>query len=291
MKTKQVDIGKISGLSSYELAVLTGQFEGTLEEYVRREQLMYDKTVAYTDKAKAEMEEMLASATEAFPAQSVAELINARASYKTLGLRLGATDEQISVILERLNQLDPTSLNIDAVRVIGSKRTVELRNNGVAIQWRVLGEEDWNDLISLNDITPEFKVGKVEIADKADEADVKITGTRKNPVLNFKFPKGKDGLDGGSIFNARVNDKGELIVNVKNGDDDVIITDEEGNKILVPVFSIGEVESVEWDEKPYVTITGTPTNPILNFGLPKPKPVTVKRVYPGEDGFIKIDLE
>ena len=63
MKTREIDVGSVRGLSSYELAVLTGKFDGTLEEYIDKEQEVYDKTVDYSDHMLAEMEQRLASVT------------------------------------------------------------------------------------------------------------------------------------------------------------------------------------------------------------------------------------
>ena len=36
MKTKEINVGNIVGLNSYELAVKTGKFDGTLEEYIHK---------------------------------------------------------------------------------------------------------------------------------------------------------------------------------------------------------------------------------------------------------------
>ena len=63
MKTREIDVGSVRGLSSYELAVLTGKFDGTLEEYIDKEQEVYDKTVDYSDRILAEMEQRLESVT------------------------------------------------------------------------------------------------------------------------------------------------------------------------------------------------------------------------------------
>lgn len=49
---KQVDLGRITGPSSYELAVLMGEFDGTLEEYISKEQDAYNKMVKYGEDLK-----------------------------------------------------------------------------------------------------------------------------------------------------------------------------------------------------------------------------------------------
>ena len=45
-------------------------------------------------------------------------------------------------------------------------------------------------------------------------------------------------------------------------------TGPQGDPGPMPVFSVGDVKSLEPDEDPYVTQTGTAAKPILNFGIP-----------------------
>ena len=45
-------------------------------------------------------------------------------------------------------------------------------------------------------------------------------------------------------------------------------TGPQGDPGPMPVFSVGDVKSLESDEDPYVTQTGTAAKPILNFGIP-----------------------
>ena len=292
MKTKVIDVGSVTGRSSYELAVISGKFSGTLEEYIDKEMKTYNDTVTYSDNAIATMEDLLASVTDG-SSLDLSELIQARKGYTLLGDRLDVTDEQLAIILDRLNSIDPNSINVDSIRVTGSNRNVEFRNNGVTIQWRIIGELNWTNLISLDELTPKISVGKVDVTDDPDEAGGKISGTKRNPILDFTIPRGKDGKDGasgGAFVDSRVNNKGELIVTIKNDSSDMIVTDDDGNKYLVPVIGIGDVETLEHDQPAYVTITGTPTNPKLNFGIPKGKPVKVKG-YVDDDGFIVIESE
>ena len=54
MKTKEINVGNIVGLNSYELAVKTGKFDGTLEEYIEKEQETYNRMVEYADAIKAD---------------------------------------------------------------------------------------------------------------------------------------------------------------------------------------------------------------------------------------------
>ena len=292
MKTKVIDVGSVMGRSSYELAVMSGKFSGTLEEYIDKEMKTYNDTVNYSDNAIATMEDLLSSVTDS-SSLDLSELIQARKGYSLLGKRLDATDEQLAIILERLNSIDPSSINLDSIKVTGNNRNVELRNNGVTIQWRIVGELNWIDLINLEDLTPKMSIGKVDITDNPNGAKVTMSGTRRNPVLDFTIPRGKDGKDGasgGAFVDSRINDKGELIVTVRNDSNDMIVTDDDGQKYLIPVLGVGTVETLEHDQPAYVTITGTPTNPKLNFGIPKGKPVKVKG-YVGEDGFIVIESE
>ena len=42
---REINIGRVTGLSSYELAVKNGTFEGTEQEYVDKEQKVYNDIV------------------------------------------------------------------------------------------------------------------------------------------------------------------------------------------------------------------------------------------------------
>ena len=64
MKTKVIDVGSVMGRSSYELAVMSGKFSGTLEEYIDKEMKTYNDTVNYSDNAIATMEDLLSSVTD-----------------------------------------------------------------------------------------------------------------------------------------------------------------------------------------------------------------------------------
>ena len=291
MKTKEVNVGNIQGLSSYQLAVTSGKFTGTLEDYLNKEMSIYNDMVDYAYKAKSNMEDLLSSITDDSPSD-LSEVINARGTYKTLANRLDVTDEQLDAILDKLNSIDPDSVNIDAIRLSGSKRNVEMRNNGVNIQWRIIGESNWIDLVPLKDLTPNFTIGKVETLESGAKPEVTLTGSLMNKEFNFKLPKGRDGVDGGIIVDTKVNEEGELIIVVENEESEEYIgVDDEGNKYIIPQFSIGNVTSVPHDQKPFVNITGTLTNPVLNFGIPKATPIKLKNAYVGEDGFLKFEFE
>lgn len=57
MNKRVVNVGKVTGMSSYELAVSLGLFAGTEAEYAQKEQLIYDQMVAYGDDLKKQIEE------------------------------------------------------------------------------------------------------------------------------------------------------------------------------------------------------------------------------------------
>lgn len=82
-------------------------------------------------------------------------------------------------------------------------REIELRNNGVAIQWRYDGE-GWVDLVQLSEITGRegakgndgldgksatIKIGKVETGDVASVTNV---GTETDAIFNFVIPAAED---------------------------------------------------------------------------------------------------
>lgn len=51
-RTRQLDLGRVVGLNSYELAVKLGKFQGTLEEYLDKEQQTFDGMVNYGEELK-----------------------------------------------------------------------------------------------------------------------------------------------------------------------------------------------------------------------------------------------
>ena len=52
---REINLGRIVGDSSYELAVKHGKFEGSEEEYVEKEQKVYDDMVKFCDDMKLEL--------------------------------------------------------------------------------------------------------------------------------------------------------------------------------------------------------------------------------------------
>lgn len=286
MKTKEINVGNIVGLNSYELAVKTGKFDGTLEEYIAKEQETYNKMIEYADAIKADMESILTSLTSSTVGMS--EVVVARSTYKTLGERLNATDKEIEIILDRLN--DALS-NAEHISVTGMDKNVEMRNNGVMIQWKYSGYTKWNDLIAVDEMTPNLKIGEVSTVEPGEDAKVKLTGTKNNPVLNLALPRGKDGIEGGAILDIYRNSDGDVIARIKNPDKDEETSRYNNVDYIVPVFKIGKVETLPYDAEAYVTITGTPTNPELNFGIPVGKPTKLSRGRIGNDGLLEFDVE
>lgn len=286
MKTKEINVGNIVGLNSYELAVKTGKFDGTLEEYIAKEQETYDKMIEYADAIKADMESILTSLTSS--TVGLSEVVVARSTYKTLGERLNATDKELEIILDRLN--DALS-NAEHISVTGMDKNVEMRNNGVMIQWKYSGYTKWNDLIAVDEMIPNLKIGEVSTVEPGEDAKVKLTGTKNNPLLNLSLPRGKDGIEGGAILDIYRNSDGDVIARIKNPDKDEETSRNNNVDYIVPVFKIGKVETLPYDREAYVTITGTPTNPELNFGIPAGKPTKVTRGRIGEDGLLEFDVD
>lgn len=70
--------------------------------------------------------------------------------------------------------------------------------------------------------------------------------------------------EGVNIITITMNDDNTYTFYVHNGS-----KGDQGEPGVTPNFKIGEVTSVESYEPPYVTITGTQENPVLNFGLVK----------------------
>ncbi len=63
MSTREIRIGKVAGLSSYDLAVKNGTFTGTLAEYLNKEQKYYNDMVTYGNNLKEEINTLVQPAT------------------------------------------------------------------------------------------------------------------------------------------------------------------------------------------------------------------------------------
>lgn len=301
MKTKVVNVGRITGLNSYELAVKRG-FKGTEEEYMKKETAVYDNMKKYADDSKTEMNRLLASITTSTP--DMAEVIASRGTYDSLNERLEASDDQIDTILNRLTSIDGGGDIIkDAViddegylviKVINGYDenvygNIELRNTGSQIQWRSTGFTTWQTLVYISDLIP--KITKVDV--NTVNHDEEPTGSMKSEAgvqtLTLNIPKGEDGINGGEILDAEVNDDGELILTVANKDYAVVDANNQINGL--PILSIGEVKTVDYTEPASASISGTPTNPKLNLSIPRGKPTKLTNAYVGSDGFLVFNYE
>lgn len=110
-------------------------------------------------------------------------------------------------------------------------REIEIQNNGTAIQWRYVGDDDWTDLVQLSDL-------------KGEKGDTGPQG----PV----GPAGKDGTQGPK------GDAGEQGPQGPKGDTGA-----------TPNIQIGTVQTLAPGQQATASISGTQENPVLNLGIPK----------------------
>lgn len=93
-------------------------------------------------------------------------------------------------------------------------KEIELQKSTTHIQWRYVGDTDWNNLVALTDLkgsdgakgdkgdkgdtgtTPNLQIGTVETLDSGSNATASITGTVENPLLNLGIPRGEGGTGG-----------------------------------------------------------------------------------------------
>ena len=90
MQIQRKNVGRVLGYSTYELAVRSGKFSGTLEEFLDKEMNAYNLMVKYGDELKAFIEQAITGITDDNENIDLTELINARSTYKTLSDRLSA---------------------------------------------------------------------------------------------------------------------------------------------------------------------------------------------------------
>ena len=91
-----------------------------------------------------------------------------------------------------------TLANAEDIRGANGKN-IELQVNSTHIQWRLVGDTSWINLISLdllkgqNGTSPNITIGTVTTVAAGQQANATITGTFPNLILNLSIPKGADG--------------------------------------------------------------------------------------------------
>ena len=105
-----------------------------------------------------------------------------------------------------------------------------------------------------------------------DGVSVSKASINNKGELVFDFSDGKTVncgvVKGISVSKAAINEKGELVLDFSDGKQTncgVV----KGTSGVTPSISIGTVQTLEADADPFVEITGTKENPVLNFGFPK----------------------
>ena len=301
-KLIEKNLGRVSGLSSYELAVKNGTFSGTEEDYVKKEQQVYQDMLKYSDKSVAQMKQLLSSATDN-DSDTNAEIINSRGQFDTLNDRLNDSDNTLNTIMERLNAgavggdcITDAIIDDDGYLTISLKpsgadssyvgyNTIQLRKAGEQLQWRT-NETGWKTLVYLRELMP--KIGEIEInsIDPTDKSTGTIVGDPDNMKMVLNIPRGENG---GDILDAKVDNEGVLWLTIANHD--AVLTD--ANKVIngLPMISIGTVTTIDPDQSASVEISGTPTNPILNFSIPRGVTPKLNRAYLGDDGFLVFDYD
>ena len=299
MKYKKVDVGRIAGLSSYELALRHG-FVGTEEEYIAKEQKTYTDMVNYADDSVKEMNDLISSVSESIQGEGIAEVIASRGEYDVLKERLDASDDTIDTIIRRLSTVTGGDIVKDAViddegyLVLSLKSAtedavhgnIELRKTESQIQWRSNGYKEWTTLIYIRELMPRIDKVKINMIDYTDEPSGFMEGDPNHQTLTLNIPSGRDGAQ---ILDAQLREDGYLYMTVANND--TVLS--KAHEIIngVPILSIGEVNTVEYDEGASASITGTPTNPKLNLNIPRGKTTKLNRAYLGSDGFLVFDYD
>ena len=125
-------------------------------------------------------------------------------------------------------------------------------------------------------------VGATETVEFFDNAEVENVGTNKDVILNFKIPRGKQGIDG------KIGPQG--IPGPKGEKGDIGPKGEQGDRGIPgpSTIQIGSIETIESTEKAEVINVGTNEDVVLDFKIPKgekgEKGELGPRGLPGETG-------
>ena len=109
-RTRQLDLGRVVGLNSYELAVKLGKFKGTLEEYLDKEQQTFDNMVNYGE----ELKELVGDAADIY----VADPGEDYEKFDPTKVRFDADSIGGVVTLENVG--DPNKLNTTYKTIVGA---------------------------------------------------------------------------------------------------------------------------------------------------------------------------
>lgn len=106
-------------------------------------------------------------------------------------------------------------------------------------------------------------VGIIETVEPFEDAKVENVGTNEDVILNFKIPRGKQGIDGKIGPQGIPGPKGEKGDMGPQG-----IKGEKGDQGPATI-QIGNIETIEPNEEAEVINSGTPVDVVLNFKIPK----------------------
>lgn len=122
-------------------------------------------------------------------------------------------------------------------------------------------------------------VGITETLEPFEDAKVENVGTNEDVILNFKIPRGKQGIDGKIGPQGIPGPKGEKGDMGLQG-----IKGEKGDQGPATI-QIGNIETIEPNEEANVVNAGTPVDVVLDFKIPKgEKGDQGPRGLPGEIG-------
>ena len=107
------------------------------------------------------------------------------------------------------------------------------------------------------------QIGKVETIEPNEKAEIVNAGTPVDVVLNFKIPRGEQGIEGKTGPQGIPGPQGEKGDIGPQG-----IKGERGDP-GPSTIQIGKVETIEPNEKAEIVNAGTPVDVVLNFKIPK----------------------
>ena len=127
-----------------------------------------------------------------------------------------------------------------------------------------------------------INVGDIEMVESFEDAKVENVGTKEDLILNFKIPRGKQGIVGNTGPQGIPGPKGEKGDQGPQG-----IKGEKGDPGPATI-QIGNIETIGSTEEAEVINVGTPVDVVLDFKIPKgdkgDKGAIGPRGLPGEIG-------
>ena len=147
-----------------------------------------------------------------------------------------------------------------------------LRDFGLAIR-QFFGTKTEMDVVAtaltdldrrIDESIQSISVGTVTTGSPGSSAQVTVSGSDKDVILNFSIPRGADGTNGRDGIDGVDGENGKDGTNGRDG-----VDGKDGKDGVTPTISVGTVTTGSPGSSAQVTVSGSDKDVILNFSIPR----------------------